>query len=92
MFRFPKETPAKKNWGGRIRTSNLLVNSQALRQLSYTPIKNRPLGGYRAGGCDQSQNAATRSPSRPVTGGCGYYFALSKTRSSYLCIGAGSRS
>lgn len=83
---------AKKDWGGRIRTSNLLVNSQALRQLSYTPMKNRPLGGYRAGGCDQSQNAATRSPSRPVTGGCGYYFALSRTRSSYLCIGAGSRS
>ena len=36
---------AKKDWGGRSRTSNLLVNSQALRQLSYTPMKNRPLGG-----------------------------------------------
>ncbi len=30
---------AEKDWGGRIRTSNLLVNSQALRQLSYTPKK-----------------------------------------------------
>ena len=25
------------NWGGRVRTSNLLVNSQALCRLSYTP-------------------------------------------------------
>ena len=28
-------------WGGRARTFNLLVNSQALCQLSYTPM--RPL-------------------------------------------------
>ncbi len=43
----PKLTPAltpalgaelkKIHWGGRVRTSNLLVNSQALCRLSYTP-------------------------------------------------------
>ena len=26
------------SWGGWIRTTNLPVNSRALRQLSYTPI------------------------------------------------------
>jgi hypothetical protein len=30
------------NWGGRARTFNLLVNSQALCQLSYTPSPARP--------------------------------------------------
>ena len=27
-----------QNWGGWIRTTDLLINSQALCQLSYTPI------------------------------------------------------
>ena len=26
-----------KNWGGRTRTSNFLINSQAVCQLTYTP-------------------------------------------------------
>ena len=30
------------SWGGRARTFNLLVNSQALCQLSYTPSTARP--------------------------------------------------
>ena len=34
------------DWGGWIRTSDFLINSQALCQLSYTPKKARaPLGG-----------------------------------------------
>jgi hypothetical protein len=30
------------NWGGWIRTTDLLINSQALCQLSYTPISSCP--------------------------------------------------
>ena len=35
--RDPEQETPSKNWGGRVRTFNLLVNSQALCRLSYTP-------------------------------------------------------
>ena len=34
-----------ENWGGWIRTSDFLINSQALCQLSYTPKKARASRG-----------------------------------------------
>ena len=33
----PNVQTRKSNWGGWIRTTDLLINSQALCQLSYTP-------------------------------------------------------
>lgn len=33
----PKQDFDLQNWGGWIRTTDLLINSQALCQLSYTP-------------------------------------------------------
>lgn len=39
------------NWGGWIRTTDLLINSQALCQLSYTPSPGRPGASYNLPDC-----------------------------------------
>ena len=31
----------RSSWGGRTRTCNFLINSQAVCQLTYTPSKNK---------------------------------------------------
>src|SRR5882762_113482 len=54
------------NWGGRTRTSNFPVNSRAVCQLTYTPLRcpkqRAPPDPFRAGGARSHNHHALRRP------------------------------
>src|SRR2546422_5424252 len=58
------------NWGGRTRTSNFPVNSRAVCQLTYTPLRCRkqlaPPDPFRAGGARSHSHHTLRRPHPPI--------------------------
>ena len=67
----PLNTSLPENWGGWTRTTNFLINSQAVCQLTYAPsclvlhdtaLKRRAPSGSRSGGRFVTSHTWTRYP------------------------------